>query len=106
MKTEFTAKEMETLVAEMRPIATRMAQDIAELANSHPIENAGCIAGLLSSLVIQTITTTMAINLHEPGSREGEAMIIETYEAAKQDALARWHKKDLKIHFATKNRPN
>ena len=85
-----------------RPIATKMAQEIGQLANSGEFQPAA-YAGLISSLVLQNIITSLAVDLFKPGSAEGAEFIKSSYASVMQDALVRWNEEDLKFWFDNKH---
>jgi hypothetical protein len=92
-------KLVERLQVDARPIAIKMAQDIAKLANKRPKEEVVMFGGLVASLVLQNLLTTLAVAMYPPGSKEGEAWLNAMYHECLRDALGRWQKSDLKKHF-------
>lgn len=85
-------------VLEARPIAIRFANEINNLCNKK-FDHGGQMAILTASLVFQNLLTTAAFDLHgPPGSEKGEDWIRTMYTMALADAVARWHKRDLKQH--------
>lgn len=82
-----------------RPVATRMAQDVMNLvvqtAKSKPIAE-GQLASLIAELCLQTVVTSLVIQIEDPGSAAGEEIITKHYDMYKDQAAKRWHKQDLK----------
>lgn len=88
--------------AHAKPFATKLAVMIAEFSNEH--QDSGTImAGLVSSLVFQNILTSIAVEHHEPGSKDGIEFFNSMYHKALEDALVRWQKSDLKREFSRRN---
>lgn len=89
--------DLKMVETEARLFATPLAQKIGEKANTYPNKVEGvAFAGTCASLVFQTMTLSILIDQFEPGSAEGEAHIRTVYAEAIKDAVARWHKSDLK----------
>jgi len=89
--------EFEALEAEAKPIATHMAQEIADLANKKKEKAGGAsaFAILLAELALQALVITIVLAVEKSHSKEGEQLIENTYEKFKQAAKQRWYKKDI-----------
>ena len=83
---------------EARLFAVPLTQQIAAKANTKAPDEIGTFAGTCATLVAQTMLITLVIHHHEPGTAEGEKMLRSFYDSAVKDAVARWHKSDLKDH--------
>jgi hypothetical protein len=88
-------------VLEARPAAIRFAKEIGELANKK-WKNGSQMAGMIAHLVLQNIVMSIAVTLHDPGSKEGMDFINDMYDGCKRDAAERWNAPDLKHHFKHK----
>ncbi len=77
-----------------RPIAIRLAQEVATISN---VSSDGPAFGVLvAELILQNIIIGLVAQNDTPGSTTGEAVITSIYEEIKQTAIKRWHKPDLK----------
>jgi hypothetical protein len=85
-----------------RPIAIKIAQEIGAEANSGKFPPAAH-AGLIASLVLQNIMTSLAIDLFKPGSPEGQAFLDSACASVAKDMAERWQGDDLKFWFDNKH---
>lgn len=88
--------DLQEILIEARTHAIKMAQNIAQEANERAPGNAGVFAGSCAALTMQNITVSTLLDVHAPGTKEGEEKIRAIYAAAADDAVERWHKSDLK----------
>lgn len=90
-------------VLEARPMAIRFSKEIGAAANKK-WANGAAMAGLVGSITLQNILTSIVVEMFPPGSKEGEEALRKFYEGAIQDAVIRWHEPDLKHWFAHKHK--
>lgn len=91
--------DLRMVQTEARVFANPLAQRIGQEANKPDRVargEAAAFAGTAASMVLQTVTVSIALCMHPPASPEGEAFIRASYEAALRDAVERWHKSDLR----------
>lgn len=82
-----------------RPYGTEFAKQIGECANKHFPEESPAMGCMISTLAAQTVIVSVIVSMFEPGSQAGQKVIEEIYDAAKRDAIDRWHQDDLKHNF-------
>ena len=85
-----------------RPIAIEIAQDIEVEANSGKFPPPA-YAGLIASLVLQNIMTSLAVDLFKPGSPEGQVFLESACASVSKDMCDRWQGDDLKFWFDNKH---
>lgn len=88
-------KEMEL---KARPIAIRMSQEIADIANLESEGDRVPFCGVIAGMVLQNIIGSLALVQFKAGGPEGENFIRDSYRAVLRDALDRWQKLDLKAY--------
>jgi hypothetical protein len=91
---ETQLKVAEEITKRWRPMATHLARTIVDEANNHA-PDAGLVAGLVASLVFQTVAVSILTHAFPAGSAEGERALKEMYMGSMRDAVERWHKPDI-----------
>lgn len=87
------------IVLDARQASTPISKKIAEVSNGQKIHSQGAYGIMIAQMVFQTVSVSVNLVTHAPGSKAGEKFLNDLYDAAKADAIERWHAHDLQVHF-------